>query len=220
MELATCQEEQPEVNLDDAKSNVVKYIAECIIKHDLDVIIMAWLRFRIERSTTPVERLGELFRVIMRNELVLEIHTGDLILFENCPETTKIPLGALSSTTKNALIPMLKFPQEFYEDIDGIAIQYISLKRFKYNNILHNTQLWNEITTHYIKFMLRYDINMRYLKGRGVEIVLIFVTDEIAYHYDTFTAFAKYARKEWVAKKEKYISTIELIYKELNKSLR
>jgi hypothetical protein len=199
--------------------SLVEYLAECIITHDLEMILLSWIRFRIDKSSSPVMRLREIFEVMLHNDMVIEISNQHLILFKDAPGNTHIPLAVLSEETKTCLKMMLSQPLVFFDDVEIVAIQYSTYSKFKYMSTFKKTSLWNKFITHYIETLLSPSINKIYLKNRGIEILVCFITAEVAHANEDYIKKASHIGSEWREKNNRYILNLELLYNELNKKL-
>lgn len=198
---------------------LVEYLAECIINNDLKVIILSWMRFRIERSSTPTVRLREIFQIILHNEMSLDISNDHLILFKDAPDHTHIPLGVLSQNTQACLKQILTNSLLFYDSVDITAIQYAKYSKFKYISTFRNTNLWNNFISLYIELLLSPGIDKKYLNGRAMEMLVGFITVEISYAYTDYIKKATGNGSDWREKNIKYVLNLELLYNELTGKL-
>lgn len=207
---------------------VVKSFVECLIKNDLHVIVASWLHFRLEKKVTPVSRLKELFFILFRSEMVLEITHDFIILFKDSAENMHIPLVGLSDESVKYIKGMtsLEFiwsnvtcADLFFQDIYTITIHLKVYRKFRFNSVLKESELWKKIVVTFMDLVLEDNVNCKYFDGRGEEVLLCFVVDEISYSYKDYCANAKGDGSEWRKKNEKYISNLSLLYKELSSNI-
>lgn len=205
---------------------IVKGLAFSLMNHDVDVILLTWLRFRLEQSDSPTKRLKELFQIIMHYDMTLEISSSNLILFKDTPIITYIPLHQLSDESKSYIRAMLFHPTLFFDYTDGMAIQYSTFSQFRFIGTFLNTGIWNRFTASYIAMLTSDEINVKYLGGTAHELLFSFIEDEIAYSYEKFVkeiygnaSISKTVNESnyqnWIAKHKKYLLNLEIIYNDL-----
>lgn len=205
---------------------LVKGLALSLINNDVDVILLSWLRFRLEQSDSPIRRLKELFQIIMHYDMTFEISSSNLVLFKDAPVITHIPLSELSIETKNYIRAMLSKPSLFFDYMDGIAIQYGTFSQFIFMSTFLNSGIWNRFTASYIAMITSDKINLKYLNGTAHELLISFVEDEIAYSYEKYMkeiygnlsiskANNESNYQNWLAKHKKYLLNLEIIYGDL-----
>lgn len=206
--------------------SLVRGLAFSLINNDVDVILLAWLRFRLEQSDSPTKRLKELFQIIMHYDMTFEISSSNLILFKDTPIITHIELVELSAETKGYIKAMLSRPTLFFDYTDGMAIQHSTFSQFRFIGTFLNTGIWNRFTASYITLITSDEINVRYLGGTAHELLLSFVEDEIAYSYEKYIkevysnasiskTFNESNYQNWITKHKKYLLNLEIIYNDL-----
>lgn len=200
--------------------NMVKGFADCIIENDLDVFIGCWLHFRLETSATPIGRLKELLQLLFRNEMELKIDHGNMILFKDAPLNTYIPVCELSPDSKKYLTAMVQHPFLFFDSVDGMAIQYMTFDKFKFNATFRDSDLWVQMITHFMELMLEDRVNQKYLNGRANEILTCFITEEVAHSQEDFNLKGGSDGRQWRTKNSKYISNLLLLYNKFSKRLQ
>lgn len=204
--------------------NLVKGFAKCIIDNDLSVMVSCWLHFRLEKYSTHVERLKDLFQMMFRKEMILEISCGSMILFKDAPLNTHVPICELSNETKQYLQAMVIHRERFFdkmESMGGVGIEYMSFSKFKFNATFRDSELWVSMAKYFIELMLMDDVNRKYLNNRGMEILMCILVDEIAHSYEDYTEKARSnGGNDWRLKNKDYLNNLKLLYNDFSKRLR
>jgi hypothetical protein len=202
-------------NVNQASITLVNCFADCLIRHDLDIIIKTWMRHRVSETTTPLQRLKEMFRVLMRKEMTLEIDDAHLILFSESPENMHIRLSDLHPITQEVIKAFLIQGYIFFDSVDYVTIQYARFKKFKYISVFKSTPIWIGIAVKFIELIVYSDVNKNYLGNRGAEIVLCFVIDEIAYTYDQYEENHRNAKTEWLLRHKMKSANLQMMLAKL-----
>lgn len=219
MELALGVDISNESLLYKKAEHLIKCFVQCIIRNDLDNILPCWLHFRLTTQSTPIQRLKDFFFILFRQEMSLEIDSGCLMFFRECPQNMQIPIEELSQETREYINVMMEIPSLFFDRIDGIGM-HIVYRKFKFNSTFKASTLWKKIVTKFIELLIRNNVNDKYLDGRAEEIILCFVQDEIAHSHDNYCEKARGDGEEWRKKNKKYVADLSILYNEITERLK
>lgn len=179
-----------------AGEDLVRYLVDCMIKHDIGNIVQDWIFYAL-KTTTPHSQIKEIVEIILACPFLFHVARDGIIMFDSTSQYRGITTKLLSKDTMAVLDIILEKNEYFFQEIDVVHMEYIVLKKFLFIEVINSSGLREKLVLQLLQQLIRPDVNESYFKGRIIEVLLSFVDQEISKLYDIFVRYSRH-QDDWL----------------------